>query len=597
MRALDLSSIGWEYVEIRGDDPRILHGEKLCSIRGKDTEGYISPDEDVLRALGFKGYAKQGLVYFVRVSPSRIENGEIKQLYGLQSLKGFFREGQNRIEPVQSKVISFSTAESLRPEDLMSSKDQKRGKRVIEMSPDEFKEAVMERRIPLSQIRRLHEVFNFEASLSETAMLSAIQQVRHAFNEDEGKEAIVISTFNGERFNPPIQIIRDDSFVSPTFYDIQDNYKVAEITVNSLGKADIQSASEAAHKEVRDALLAQAGIIKAQVTSSSVYKQTKEAQAVKTDATVDKPSSNQAPIAKKIEVPLISEQSFECALDDWVPSDFVQEEASESTAGEPQQRVDQAPQHSGTEDKLLTVAEFLKTKSVLSQIPKDILKTQSDWFAEYARGNPLIREETFLMSTRIFFREMIEAYWSKVDQKKPWFDPETPSAPINLSGGVQRTNTTAEVFESKVFSAPPVTAQTQSFEKRGMPQLPKSMGSTLVDSGLRGARLPENIPGVEEEIDNNTRDAASATPTPQNQTTGSAPKKGGFLGALKKTKPQQQDSLDDEQESSPEPVRQSVVQAADEARKQIVAEHLIKPRLGVPSVPRKPLSAATFLKI
>lgn len=614
MRALDLSSIGWEYIEIRGDDPRSLHGEKICALRQSDSEGYVEPNKDVLKALGFNGYSKQGLVYFVRVSANRIENGEIKQLFGIPSLKGFFKDGQNRIEPVQSKIITFSTAETVRPEDLMSSKDQKRGKRVIDMSPEEFKEAAMERRIPLSQIRKLHEVFNQDATLSETAMLSAIQQVRHAFNEDEVKEAIVICTFNGEKFNPPVQIIRDDAFKSPTFYDVQENYKVAELTVNSLGKADIQSASQAAHKEVRDALLAQAGMVKAHVATSSVYNQTKTTSVQKVPSAE---KANQATPSEEVQnsqaktaTPLISEKNFDCALEDWLPSDFVGDQADSSAASEQESFVSGKDQ-AKTAEKFVTISDFLRTKSILSQIPKDILKTQAEWFAEYNQMNPLVKEDTFLMSTRVFFREMIEAYWARIDQKKPWFDPSQLHKPMSTSSAAIKEVSELEKPINAIDGGPSINTLPQAAPKRGMPLLPpRPQGDSLAKKGSMLAAVRSSTPRYDTEEQDGPPPQASAeddTQTKPSRVAASAPaaeasqqstpKKGGLLSALRATKQPDVSLQTNDDEETAQIASQNLGKAVEQARTSIEKEPSTTAKSFVPRVPTRPQNASSFLKM
>lgn len=622
MRALDLSSIGWEYIEIRGDDPRSLHGEKLCALQQDGSESRIEPNKDVLNALGFNGYSKQGLVYFVRVSANRIENGEIKQLFGIPSLKGFFKDGQNRIEPVQSKMITFSTAETVRPEDLMSSKDQKRGKKVTEMTPEEFKEAAMERRIPLSQIRKLHEVFNQDATLSETAMLSAIQQVRHAFNKDEAKEAIVICTFNGEKFNPPVQIIRDDAFKSPTFYDIQDNYKVAELTVNSLGKADIQSASQAAHKEVRDALLAQAGLVKVHAVTSSVYNQTRAAPNRNTTTetpTANKPekesqvaSSEEAPMHQpKPTAPVISEKNFDCELEDWLPSDFIEEKSTPTSTAE-QESLAPSNDQPKTPEQFLTISDFLRTKSILSQVPKDILKTQAEWLAEYNQINPLVKEDTFLMSTRVFFREMIEAYWARIDQKKPWFDANQLHEPISISSpsikesiGMEKPVNTLE-GHAKPDHSP------QASPKKGTPPLPRrGPAPPLAKKGSMLAAVRTTTPRIENEDQEEptlqrsageqhqikTSNPTTVSPITEPNPQPSNPKKGRFLNALRVTKQPDISLQSSDEEDTSHGAGQNIGKAIEMARESIEKDSANKPKSFIPGIPTRPQSAASLLKM
>lgn len=426
MEKIDLSKLGWRYTEIRGENPRVFVGEMLETEQDSDIEP-VEIQQQKAKDLGFFGFKSNNETRFARKSDKRMTPLDLMELFNLPKVDDLFVTGPQRFAPVAHKTCTFSTLETTRPEEVMSAFDHKAKKRASELNELEFNALLAERRMPLSQIRRLHGVLNPNGEVSETGILHTIQTIRDTFNSDLEREAVTITCYNGLVFNPPVQIIVDEKFKKESFFDLRSNYLTAEQAVVIAHQRDSTKASARSHEAVAGALYSEAEKVKSAFGSAHIAKVKASESRPKATEPASQPANQtdqgvdqahrahieaiepHAGASLPIDDPLGDAFEFPLSSPVIETREFDTEELSSSIDAELVHDVVKQPG---------SVAEFLRGKSVLSLIPSEANKVLMSWLSEYKNHNPEIKDETFLMSTRMFMRETIELYWANPESYK-----------------------------------------------------------------------------------------------------------------------------------------------------------------------------------
>lgn len=433
---LDLSSIGWEYCEVRGKRFSDLLAVRL-RLRPNLTKGVkiASADKSALTKLGFVLVGSE----LERVTPSShgtvaLTKREISMVFKEFDSETMVVAGErNTFEP-RGEFISYSTHQTVSVPQAMLAIDHQTGIAAGRLEEKAFNELIKARTVELSNLRRLHALLDPDGKFGETAVFHVIQKIRDSLNAQiDATDEIALFSVDGKTFNPPLRIIYDDSASKPSvFADLQayrKNLKVDQETQEVSRPSSI-------HDEVARGIFQ-----KAKDASESFSKDHSASSIEGPPADLPAPMKSAAPIRPLSDRPFVVPKSPPKALPSFASKHAsgmdpiavakADESIKKMYGGEMERR---APEIQETRFSVqqqasasrpvmggqpLSITDFLKEQSLLKLSFKAVLKKIPELFAQYASENPQVDEPFFNRATRMFIREESLRIMAGIASKQP----------------------------------------------------------------------------------------------------------------------------------------------------------------------------------
>lgn len=558
---LDLSSIGWEYCEIRGKKFSDLLAVRL-RLKPNLTRGVkiASADKSALTKLGFVLVGSE----LERTTPSAhgtvaLTKREISMVFREFDADTMVVHGERNVFEPKGEFISFSTHQTVSVPQAMLAVDHETGKIAGELQEPEFNKLVQARTISLSNLRSLHLHLDPNGKFGETAVFHVIEKIRESFNAQvDTTDEIALFSVDGKTFNPPLRIVYDDSLVKPSvFSDIQayrKNLKAGSLPREANTKATIHD--EVARGIFQKAIDASDAFVKAHPKDPTPQTgdELATAQQSPTSQTlsgrsfvVPKPTARSLPsFAAKSpsQTKAIDVDNADRSVKKMFGGDMERKApAIQETRFSVQQQAGQ--QRSLNDGEPLSITDFLREQSLLKLSFKAVLKKIPELFAQYARGNPHIDEPFFNRATRMFIREESLRIMAGIAAKQVEnrTQPEV-FTPVSRPPAVIEDDDLFEVGSFAIHSSPERTEHASSSAPSVYNQASKEAFSAAVGSRFSSSAIDEFA-----EFEKPST-AAPSSPAPQASQTVSRPG-GGFMSKLKGSVENTSTAADKPSESTP----------------------------------------------